>query len=521
MPDDREKTTHEGASDRNDQPTLAVAGVLFVGPMASGRDGKSGGKSGVWVGPAAGWRAPRGIHQWEREISFIARASVTSALGTTLRATLPMEQIATKRFPMAAKAVETAPVLALSSNLVQAAQEQGIRVHTIGVDRVSGDFFYFEEGGSRPAVRAQGSLVDMLAPSLKPGTTNDEIAVLMDGILDRLLLALSEGEVSELDVELADALPRLSRDGTGLAGTDLEAFEAEATALAARAATFEAAARELPDTLSAASRRGKTTSAVPLFGEATKETKPALDLLLGGKPLQLSPQPIWTVRGAPRLEEKPVAKPVASPKPARVKAKATPAAAAKKSDPKPIEPKPAEAKPADPKPAAAKRAQSPSPGRVAPRIDTNPPPPVRPRVKSSVDTMPPPSPVLSPLSDRPGRPSPTPPSPRAGTKPTPLRTPVPAKPAEAAVAAAPVSAPALAPTSEPAPSAPASEPAVAPAPAPSEGRQKAAKTEPRAPLPIVPNVAASRVPAKRSPATLVVVVFAILAIAYVALRSFH
>ena len=46
--------------------------------------------------------------------------------------------------------------------------------------------------------------------------------------------SLSGVRVSELAVELADALPRLSRDGTGLEGTDLEAFEARSSAFAAR-----------------------------------------------------------------------------------------------------------------------------------------------------------------------------------------------------------------------------------------------------------------------------------------------
>jgi hypothetical protein len=592
MADDREKTSSKDAMDpAAEQATVAVAGVLFVGPVASGK----GGRSRIWLGPAAGWRVPRGIHQWERELSFVLRASMTPALASALRATRPEEQIAPKRFPMAAKAVEVSPILALSSNLAQAAQEQGVRVHTIGVDRVSGDFYYFEEGGGREPVRVQGSLVDMLAPSLKASTTNDEIAVLMDGILDRLLLALSEGKVSELDVELADALPRLSRDGTGLAGTDLDAFEAEATSLATRATRWEAAARQLPEALATAARGGKASAPVPLFGEAARETKPALDLVLSGKPLQLSSQPVWTVKGAPRLEEKPAAKPQPSPAAPRVAAKveaprAESPRAPRVETPRAESPRAPRAEPKAATPVAAKKPEarptpSPSPARVETKLDPAlPPGPVRPRVQSSVDTMPPPNPVLSHVSDRPPRPSPSPTPPRAGTKPTPLKTPVPPRPpAEAPLMSAPAPsskpdlAPSPVPATAPAPapaSASASRPELAPPPAvapasasasapasvpppnsrtvvtmpptkskKAKSKQKKSKSKPpksaakvvtppvsRAPappppsdLPIVPSVASSatRVASKKPSTTMIVVVFAVLALAYVAFRSFH
>ena len=533
--------------------SVAVAGVLYVGPMPYARSGQAAANAvnrangasgataanGIWVGPAAGWRAPRGIHQWERELSFVPRASMTAALASALRATLPAEQIAPKRFPMAAKAVEASPLLGISSNLTQAVQEQGARVHTIGVDRVSGDFFYFEEGGKRDPLRVQGSLVDMLGPSIGAATTNAEIALMMDGLLDRLLLALSEGEVSELDVELADALPRLSRDGTGLVGTDLEAFEAEAKAMAARAERWSAAAREIPEALAVASRRGKTSTAVPLFGEATKETKPALDLVLGGKPFHLSPQPIWTVRGAPRAEEKPAARPAPSP--------AVTPAPSPTSTPSPEAPRvTAKAEPksdvrAEAKKAETRRTPSPAPVRVAAkteaRVDTIPPPgPIGPRMPSNVDTIPLPKAVLSHVSDRPPRVSPVPAPPGGGTKPTPLKTPVPPRPATESPlvsrptptpAPTPAPAPALAPAlaSETA-SASAPETASASASAPETASTSASDTAtapPAAPpLPIVPSVASSatRVPVRKPSATFIVVMFALLAIAYVAFKSF-
>ncbi|HEX3770917.1 MAG TPA: hypothetical protein VHV30_08645 [Polyangiaceae bacterium] len=608
MPEERDKTTNANAASAHTDSTLSVAGLLFVGPLASGKGvaGASAGggaaaaaapRSGVWVGPAAGWHMPRGIHAWERELSFVTRASLTPAIVTALRATLPVEQIAPKRFPVTAKAAAASPLIGLASNLVQPCLEQGLRVHTIGVDRVSGDIYYFEEGGGREAVRIQGSLVDMLGPSLKPGTTNDEIAVMMDGLLDRMLLALSEGEVSELDVELADALPRLSRDGKGLDGTNLEAFEAEAVALAARASRFEEAARQIPDLLSTASRRGQATTAIPVFGEAAKETKPALDLLVSGKPLQLSPQPIWTVKGAPRLEEKPApaatkaaatkaeAKPKVEAKPVDAKPAAKPAAAAgakseaakpeaapeKKPEPK-VEPKPevrprveskpevrpraeskpevrprveskpevrprAESKPdvrppagSDPRLDPKKPAPSPRPAQVAAKTTKEPSPapaPVRPRLQSSVDTMRPPAPALNHVSERP------PPSPRQGTRPLPLQTPVPPAPSPVAplISTPPGSTPALTASDLPLAAeartgdAEANAATTAKDEAATEGAVKGAKgrseKEKSPPLPILPSVASSATKPKRSSATWVVVAFAILAIAYVAMKSFH
>ncbi len=290
MPDERDVSS-------SDEVTLVVPGVLCVSPGTSG-------KSRIRVGPAAGWMAPQGVAAWEREISFVARASMTAAFASALRATLPEEQVAPKRFPTVKKAVDASPLLALAGNLVQDARAQGVRVHTVGIDRVSGDFYYFEEGGPREPSRVQGNLVDVLAPSLDGASTNADIAALLDGLIDRLLQALSGGLVSELAIELVDALPRLSRDGTGLVGTDLEAFEAKASALASRSARWDAAARRIPGALEAAARQGQRSTPVPLYGEARQEVRPPLETLVGEKPMHLPAQVLWTVTGPPREETK-------------------------------------------------------------------------------------------------------------------------------------------------------------------------------------------------------------------------
>jgi hypothetical protein len=494
MPDDRETNS--------DDAILAVGGVLFVGAPVAGR-------SGVRVGPAAGWLVPRGIAQWERELSFVPRASMTPGLASALRATLADEQVAPKRFPTVKKAVEVSPLLALGGNLVEDVRAQGVRVHTVGVDRVSGDFFYFEEGGGQDPLRVQGNLVEMLSPTIGSSSTNAEIAAGLDGLLDRLLRSLSGGVVSELAVELADALPRLSRDGTGLVGTDLDAFEARSSAFAARSARWEAGARRIPAALDEAARKGLRSTPVALFGEAQREERGALEVVVAGKTLSLPAVPLWTVKGAPREEAKP------APSPAPVRAT----------------PSPLPARPA-PSPASPRVAPSPSPARPTPS-------PSSPRVS--------PSPL-------PARPSPTPaPSrivvigPEAPTpiKPTPLRyTPVPPRPEPVAPpAAAPVPALVTPDTSSTAPTSPASAPAPAPAPAPASASAPApapasapaSVSAASAPEPsISPDeaTASSRtattgrpdraaVPAKKnSPSTLVLALLALAALAYIAFERF-
>ena len=276
---------------------VLVPGVLSVTPTPSGR-------SDVRIGAAAGWMVPRGIVHWERELSFIARSQMTADLARALRATQPYEQIAPKRFPFASRATEQSPILGICANLVADVRQHGVRVHTVGVDRVSSGFYYFAEGGTRDPVRVQGSLVEMLSPSLTGSSTNAEISSLLEDLIDRLLSSLSEGDVSELSVELADALPRLSRDGTGLAGTDIDAFDGTASVHAERSQRWTSTAGELAEILAAATRRGQTLVTVPLYGESRREVRPALEIQIDGKLLTLPEHAHWTVSGRPREEVK-------------------------------------------------------------------------------------------------------------------------------------------------------------------------------------------------------------------------
>ncbi len=497
MPDDRTAT--------KDEAILAVGGVLYVGASASGR-------SRIRLGPAAGWMVPRGIAQWERELSFVERAGMTQALATALRATLASDQIAPKRFPTAKKAAEVSPLLPLSGNLVDEARAQGVRVHTVGVDRVSGDFYYFEEGGGRDPLRVQGNLVEMLAPSLGPSSTNAEIAARLEGLIDRLLLSLSNGVVSELAVELADALPRLSRDGTGLVGTDLVSLELEAAALAGRATRWEAGARRMLQALEDAARKGLRSVPVPLFGEAKQEALPALEVLVGGKTRTLPGPTPWTVTGAPREERKPSpipARPAPNPSPARV----SPSPAPARPSPGPSAPR------VSPSPLPARPSPVPAPSARVIVIGPDAPAPVKPTPLRFTPVPPRPeavAPVAATVPD-------TSPPDRKQADDRALAAAADAKAAGPSATAEPVAA--LAPAAESA-SAPAPAPAAESAPAPESapGSESAPDAE-AAPAPS--STSATTRPPRNAPvkkssssATLFLALLALAALAYVAFERF-
>ncbi len=287
MPDDSTGST-------NPEATVAVPGVVCVVPRSSGT-------SVVLLGPSAGWMVPRGIARWEREISFVKRVDMNAKLGRALGATLPHEQIPPKKLPHCYKAIEGSPFLPLQRTLVAKAVKEGVRVYTVGVDRVSAGFFVFMEGGGREPVRVQGNLVEMLAPALKQSGGTD-LSPFQDGLIDRLLTTFTYGAVHELDVELADALPRMSRDATGLVGTYLEVFEVQARALASRSARWASSARELARALTLATQRREDAVEVPLFGEARREVVPAIEIQIADKTVALPELRRWTVTGPPNPE---------------------------------------------------------------------------------------------------------------------------------------------------------------------------------------------------------------------------
>jgi hypothetical protein len=421
----------------SDDETLAVPGIVCVTPTASGR-------KIVYTGTSAGWMVPRGIMGWAQEIAVIARADA-SILVSALKATQPHEQIAPKKFPMAKRAADVSPLLALSTSLAGEARDRGVRVHTIGVDRVSAGFYYFGEGGTNAPIRAQGNLIDMLAPSLMPSSTNAEIQALLDSLIDRLLRELSGGVVGEADVELANALPRFSKDGTGLEESDIEAFDKSARVLSLESAHLDSGARELVAALAEATRRGQTAvTPIALYGEARLESRAALRVKVGDKTLQLAAQNFWTVNGSPREE---VTGAVATPPvPASPPVPATPPVPIvmeKSPAPAPVAPRPklpdAPARPASPAPpVVVDRIDRPTPVMsAAASLAANQKPLTPSPTKVIVDPTPKPAQVVARESTV---------APLLASMPTPVVAYVP--PAKAAT---PAPTPALAPTPAPAP----------------------------------------------------------------------
>lgn len=401
-------------------PTLAVPGVVSVGPDAQG---------GLIVqyGVAAGWIHPPGISQWSHELSLVARADVSTALRDELGLTMPENRIAKGRHPLAHKAAESMPFMGVTSEVVPKLLEKGVRVHTVGFDRVTGGFMYFAEGGKGEPVKVHGDLLEMISPQLEKGEgTNAEIETHLDRFIDRLLVHLSNGQLDELRVELANALPRLSTDARGLQGVDLDAFEAEASANAERSKKHEDGARKLASALDGANGASSAVK-VPLFGEAKPRSQPAIAVLLAGAQTTLPARALWTVSGAIQEEKAATPKP-AETKPAAATPIATPAAA--KAEPKPTTPKPAvaEAKPTTPKPAVVTPAAgTPKPAAAAAARAT--PTPVSARAGTVLGMPAAPTGAAEPIAPRPT------PAPATTPKPVPA-TPADVSPAAAAPAVA-------------------------------------------------------------------------------------
>lgn len=516
----------------NDDETLAVPGVVCVTPSASGR-------KIIYAGPSAGWMVPRGIMGWAQEVACIARADAPM-LVSALKATQPHEQIAPKKFPMAKRAADSSPLLALSTSLAGEARDRGVRVHTIGVDRVSAGFYYFGEGGTALPVRAQGNLIEMLAPSLVPSSTNAEIQALLDSLIDRLLRELSGGVVSELDVELANALPRFSKDGTGLEETDIEAFDKSARLLSLESAHLDSAARELVAALAEATRNGAAAASVALYGEARRESRVGLRVKVGDKTLQLPAQTFWTVTGTAR--ENITGAAVTPPIPVVVEKSPAPAPVRPKMPDTPARP----ASPAPPVVERVERIERPTPV-VKPATWTSATQPLTPApTKVIVD----PTPAVAGRTPAPAPVTATGAAPLLASMPTPVMaysapapapTPAPGPAIASAAAPAPATAPipaaATAPATTPAP-APVAEkqpepaqvkaatPAPEPAAAPAHDAVGGVKSVPAEPIPLVRPGRRSTTPKAVEPApgsSMIAVLLALVAaaVAYFVYRVRH
>jgi hypothetical protein len=388
---------------------LVLPGVLFVGEDDRAR-------LIALTGPAAGWLLPKGILGWSHELSVVPREALTEEIRRTTKAVMPEEQIPPAKYPLTLEAAKKSPLVAVSSRLVPKLVEAGARVHTIGVDRVTSSFYYLAEGGGEEPARVEGDLVQSVGAMLGERADNAAIERVLDGIVDRLLRALSRDRVSELAVELAAALPRAAADGSGLDDVDLDAFERDLGTLVGQSEKMVVQAREIADKLAGTYERKLD---VPLFGDARKVSQGPFDLTVGEQKVALPTYERWIMahvatepgkapppeakpssdakpaaaaKAAPRPASVPPARPAATPLPRPAAAKAGPQApedalanlekvsepkvgaamaTEKKAEPKPAEvkaeaPKPeptpaearAEAPRAEPKPAAAKPAEA-------------------------------------------------------------------------------------------------------------------------------------------------------------------
>ena len=243
--------------------SLSVPGLLHVGTPSEQE------LVVLHVGPAVGWVALKGLQGWSQEISVVLKADVTGAVSTELGVTLPEAQPEAAGLANARRAALASNLVAVESALVDELAAKGVRVHTVGSDRATGGFYYLAKGGAGAAVRVQGNLVEMVAPSLAATADNSILESYLDGVIGRLLAELSDGLLSEAQLELAAALPSLGEPASA-AVAKMQTLEGYLVVTAARAARYEDRARTVVDMVGQGARQGKDAVDVPLFGSARR-----------------------------------------------------------------------------------------------------------------------------------------------------------------------------------------------------------------------------------------------------------
>jgi hypothetical protein len=299
--------------------------------------------------------SPKGILQWSTELSVVPREALTEDVRRETKAVMPEEQIPAAKYPLTLEAAKRSPLVAVSSKLSSKLVEHNIRVHTIGVDRMTSSFFYIAEGGGEESITVSGDLVQAVAEMLGERADNAAIERVLDSLVDRLLRSLTKDRVNELGVELAAALPRAANDGSGAQGVELDDFEKSLAALVGSSEKYAGPLQDIADKIGATTERKVD---VPLYVDARKVPQGPFELTIGDRKISLGTYERWVMTG-PFTE--PSAKPAAAPAPAA------------KSEPKPATPKPAESKPkptATPKPAESK----PKPAEAKPAATTSPTP---------------------------------------------------------------------------------------------------------------------------------------------------
>ncbi|MBX3216671.1 MAG: hypothetical protein KF850_31845, partial [Labilithrix sp.] len=273
---------------------------------------------------------------------------------------------------------QKSPVVAVSSKLTQKLVDAGIRVHTVGADRVTSSFYYIAEGGGEAPIRVEGDLVAAVGAMLGERADNAAIERVLDGLVDRLLRSLSKDRIAELSLELAAALPRAAADGTGTQEVDLESFEKELAALVGASEKYATFLEEI------ASKIGDTNERkvdIPLYGDARKVSQGPFELTVGEQKVALVTHERWLATGPltepvkPAPAPAPVAQKSPAPAPVAQKASASTPAAQKSPAPAPVAQKAPEPKPATPRPAPVAASPAPAPVSSSSGRPLNPPRP--------------------------------------------------------------------------------------------------------------------------------------------------
>jgi hypothetical protein len=302
------------------------------------------------LGPAAGWMIPKGVLGWSHEVSVVARDALNEHVRREAKIVMPDEQIPPAKMPLTHQATLKSPLVAVSSKLTQKLIESGIRVHTVGADRVTSSFYYIAEGGTEPPIRIEGDLVAAVGAMLGERADNAAIERVLDGLVDRLLRSLSKDRVTEIALELAAALPRAAADGTGTQDVDPEAFEKELSMLVGASEKYAPFLQEIATKIEGTNDRRVE---IPLFGDARKISQGPFELTVGDSKVSLVTHERWIASGPFREPAAPAA-----------------AAAAKKAPaselPKPKAPEPAPVEAKVPAPAPTPKPGGSIPRQVAP-----------------------------------------------------------------------------------------------------------------------------------------------------------
>ncbi|HEY8040858.1 MAG TPA: hypothetical protein VIF15_13730, partial [Polyangiaceae bacterium] len=208
---------------------------------------------------------------------MILRADLGEPIAAELGVLLPENHSEASKLAGARRAALASTLVAVEAPLVEPLVAKGVRVHTIGSDRITGGFYYFAKGGAGAPVRFQANLVEMITPSLTAQSDNAAVEACLDGVIARVLAELSEGLLSEAQIELAAALPALGEplaDGAA----KLQTLEGLLMGGAARAARYEERARAVVEALGVATRRGEEELHIPLFGDAQRVPQPELEI---------------------------------------------------------------------------------------------------------------------------------------------------------------------------------------------------------------------------------------------------